>query len=301
MSTVSNRQRDGKNGELATVAPEPSLWSKRLGLMVSEARGRLGWTLLRAASEIDISYAYLRRIEAGTVNVSVDVLQRIVEALRLDFGFGPAAGSLAPNHLMAEVRRDISAILERIDTSTYGKKEDSNTGGVLITFSSSAIPHTPHLAPAVLPAGPEGDGPLEEVNGPLTRRRKARVEGEVSVGEPMHATSEDDIVMIPEAAVDRGEKVFRVRGNSLDPWGFVDGDLLFVDLRTDGNVYTSELVLAQCDDGRVVVGRFWSKHGQRRLFSEEGNLVLVEGTPFTVTGVINSFYRATSTARRGER
>lgn len=75
-----------------------------VGWNVRHARVGQGLTIEELAGNSEVDASYVARVERGTVNVSIDVIERIAKALRLrpiDLLVEPAAGSKPPKPLKA--------------------------------------------------------------------------------------------------------------------------------------------------------------------------------------------------------
>jgi len=68
------------------------------------------------------------------------------------------------------------------------------------------------------------------------------ISADVMQGEPVRELTEGETVAIPAPLIDKGEIVFRARGEELRDVGIEDGDLLVIELRTKGRAATGELV-----------------------------------------------------------
>jgi len=59
---------------------------KAFGKRVRDLRIRRGWTLERAAEEMDVDLVYLQKVEAGRINVTLATLLRISDGFDLPIG-----------------------------------------------------------------------------------------------------------------------------------------------------------------------------------------------------------------------
>ena len=119
--------------------------------------------------------------------------------------------------------------------------------------------------------------PAPPANGDMLRERPEWLEietaGEIRHGEAINDKSKEQIAL-PRSLVEKGEIVFRARGDSMRDQGIEDGDLLVVELRQRGRASTGELVIGRI--GRILyVGRWWQKHGQKALLSNNLSEVTV--------------------------
>ncbi|MEN8685270.1 XRE family transcriptional regulator [Marivita sp.] len=96
----------------------PETDTQRLGSEIREVRKARGLTLKELASVVSCSTAYLSRIELGSANVSVELLQEISAALAVDpdwfFPEQSGEGPLERKHVVrAENRRALSGLYTR--------------------------------------------------------------------------------------------------------------------------------------------------------------------------------------------
>jgi SOS-response transcriptional repressor LexA len=117
-----------------------------------------------------------------------------------------------------------------------------------------------------------------------------------TAGEIRHGAAVDEAsretVSLPPSLVEKGEIVFRARGENMRDQGIQDGDLLVVELRPRGRAATGELVIGRI--GRhVFVGRWWQKHGQKALMSNGLSEVTVgrSARSLKVVAAINQIVR----------
>jgi len=89
-------------------------------------------------------------------------------------------------------------------------------------------------------------------------------------------------VSLPPDILDIDEQIYRVKSAP----GFNPGDILIVEPRR-GDAATGELVLAAIGE-RVYIGRYWAKHGQRVLRTEEGETVVGH---LNILGAVNQIVR----------
>jgi len=64
----------------------PPTLAQRFGRAVRQFREAAGYSQERFAAAAKIDRAYYSRIERGHVNVSLEIIQRIVKTLRLKYG-----------------------------------------------------------------------------------------------------------------------------------------------------------------------------------------------------------------------
>ena len=117
------------------------------------------------------------------------------------------------------------------------------------------------------------------------------ISAELKQGQAIHELSEGETVAIPAPLIDKGEIVFRARGDELRDVGIEDGDLLVIDLRTKGRAATGELVLGKVGED-VYVGRWWQKHGEKRLMTDKrAEIAVASKRGFKVVAVVNQIIR----------
>jgi hypothetical protein len=99
---------------------------------------------------------------------------------------------------------------------------------------------------------------------------------------------------LPSTWIASGEKVFRARGDLLQPVGIDDGDLLIVELRPTGRAASGELVIAKAGD-LLYVGHWWQKYGRKSLMTDGLSEVTTGGTAakgaLKVMAAINAIVR----------
>jgi SOS-response transcriptional repressor LexA len=115
--------------------------------------------------------------------------------------------------------------------------------------------------------------------------------GEIRHGEAVDEKTKEKVAL-PKSVVEKGEIVFRARGDNLRDQGIEDGDLLVVEIRPRGRASSGELVIGRI--GRIVfVGRWWQKHGQKALLSNGLSEVTVgrSARSLRVVAAINQIVR----------
>lgn len=98
--------------------------------------------------------------------------------------------------------------------------------------------------------------------------------------------STEEVVMLPADRVAPGELVFRL-ATDLPSAGLAAGDLLIVESRA--HAATGEFVIATLDQ-RVFIGRWWTKHGTRRLLDDEFRTI-TDAPKLVVLGAITLIVR----------
>ena len=238
-----------------------------LGDTVREARIRKGLTQQRLAKLAGVSRRHLAALEKGA-NVSVNILQRVAQVLELteiqlgDLSLRAGDHDRGVNMpLLTEKIREARVEAERAQEILARAEDllhahDGSGGGVEI---SSAFPRMPVRRLE----------PQRNVSADMIRERpdyhELETSGELRHGSPIDESIKE-MVAIPKSLVDKGEIVFRARGDNMRDQGIEDGDLLVVELRPRGRAASGELVIGRI--GRhVFVGRWWQKHGQKSLMS----------------------------------
>ena len=120
---------------------------------------------------------------------------------------------------------------------------------------------------------------------------EVKTAGEIRQGEVVNE-KKIETVLVPAALIEKGEIVFRVRGNKFDDLYIEDGDLLVVQLRPKGRAATGELAVGKVGQS-VYVGRWWQKHGRKALLSD-GLAEITAAKTLKVVAVINAVIRIES-------
>src|ERR1051325_7801094 len=151
------------------------------------------------------------------------------------------------------------------------------------------VAHFPKLAARVLNVTPKRvAGAVAEHDANVAQ---LNVAAEVRQGQPVRELSEGETVAIPAPLIDKGEIVFRARGEELRDVGIDDGDLLVIELRTKGRAATGELVLGKVGE-EIYVGRWWQKHGEKRLMTDSrAEIAVASKRGMKVVAVINQIIR----------
>jgi transcriptional regulator with XRE-family HTH domain len=268
-----------------------------LGEIVRSTRIKRGLTQARLARLADVSRRHLAALEKGA-NVSINVLQKVAAVLELDeINLGeltvktPHSSSNAINiSLLADTIREAHADAFRAQ-SLLARAEtilDNNGGGQ--SGSGGLVAHFPKLLPVRID---------------LRRRRGAAgavadsggqpgipIAGEIRQGEAVVELS-GETAPIPPALVEKGEVVFRARGDKLREQGIDDGDLIVVELRQTGRAASGELVIGKVGE-LLYVGRWWQKHGQKAIMTDGPSQLTTGGTSkraLKVLAAINAVVR----------
>ena len=272
-----------------------------LGDAVREARIRKGLTQARLAKLAGVSRRHLAALEKGA-NVSISILQRVASVLEmteinigglaLHSGNGDRSAVNMP--LLSDTIRE--AALEAVRAQqTLARAAD------LLGFNpADAGPDHIELSFPRMPVR-RVEPPLPPRPGMVCDRPPDWPQVETA-GEIRHGGVVDEVrrekVFVPPSLVEKGEIVFRARGDNMRDQGIEDGDLLVVELRPRGRAATGELVIGRI--GRIVyVGRWWQKHGQKALMSDGFSEVTIgrSARSLKVVAAINQVVRGV----RGER
>src|ERR1051326_6327013 len=251
-----------------------------LGQTIRAARIKKGLTQARLARLAGVSRRHLAALEKGA-NVSVLVLKKVASVLELtDIDLGdvtlhttrPAATlhGAPPGALRAQ------ALVARAE-GLFG--EEKKLG---------VVAHFPKLVPRVLDVTPRRGAAVADIDANVAQ---LAISADVKQGEPVHDLSEGETVALPAPLIDKGEIVFRARGEELRGVGIDDGDLLVIELRTKGRAATGELVLGKVGED-VYIGRWWQKHGEKRLMTDSrAEIAVASKRGFKVVAVINQIIR----------
>jgi len=261
-----------------------------LGDVVRETRIKKGLTQAKLARLAGVSRRHLAALEKGA-NVSVLVLTKVASVLDLqEIELGDLslrASKSGKQNLNVAVIAD--AIREARSDSLRAETllqhaEDMLTGKSSRTLATVRFPKLPvrRIRPSALRAATIHDraGWLEVKTG-----------GELRQGRPIDE-SKSETVNVPQSLIEKGEIVFRVRGDNLRDQGMEDGDLLVVHLRQKGRAATGELVIGKIGEN-CYVGRWWEKHGRKALMSDGLAEVTVGKSKrvLKVVAVINAILR----------
>ncbi|MCU1347137.1 MAG: LexA repressor [Acidobacteria bacterium] len=274
-----------------------------LGEIVREARIRKGLTQARLARLAGVSRRHLAALEKGA-NVSVAVLRKVAGVLELrEIALGTLSirpeGDGAPVNvaLLTDTLREARTGARRVE-AILTRAEGIASGG---TAESRPIP-----ADEPPPGRFTSHFPRLPVRTLEVRRRKAtgtmlhddapewlevRTSGDLRHGTPVDEAKKEPIV-VPASLVEDGELLFRVRGDDLRDHNIEDGDLLVVQLRTSGKAATGELAIGRIGD-KVYVGRWWQKHGQKALMTDNLSEVTIGPSKrsLKVMAVVNQIIR----------
>jgi transcriptional regulator with XRE-family HTH domain len=261
-----------------------------LGQIVRAARIKKGLTQARLARLAGVSRRHLAALEKGA-NVSVLVLKKVAAVLELteiDLGevtlktTRPAAAAINMP-LLAETIHEAHS--EALRTQALLARAEGLFGE---EKKLGVIAHFPTLAARVLDVTPRRGAAVADNDVNVAHMA---ISAELKQGEPIHELTEGETVAIPAPLIDKGEIVFRARGGELRELGIEDGDLLVIELRTKGRAATGELVLGKAGED-VYVGRWWQKHGEKRLMTDKrAEMAVASKRGFKVVAVVNQIIR----------
>ncbi len=265
-----------------------------LGDTVREARIKKGLTQARLAKLAGVSRRHLAALEKGA-NVSVNILQRVAAVLDLNeihladlsLRAGDRERSTVNMPLLTDTIREALAEAERAQVILARAEhllahDSSGNGDREVEMKFPRLPVRRIESPRVATSD-------------ALRERPDWVEietaGEIRHGEAVDEKAKEKVAM-PKTVVEKGEIVFRARGDNMRDQGIEDGDLLVVETRPRGRASSGELVIGRI--GRIVfVGRWWQKHGQKALLSNGLSEVTVgrSARSLRVVAAINQIVR----------
>lgn len=243
-----------------------------LGETVRESRIRKGLTQARLARMAGVSRRHLAALEKGA-NVSILVLRKVAAVLelkeiQLGGGLSLRAGSDTTINvpLLTDTLREArvgalraESMIDRAESILSG----SEPAGMIVA-DAPLHPPVSHLPSTPLwPLGPRGS--MREGQDWV----EVRTAGEVRQGHPIDELRREQVV-VPVESMEKGDVLFRARGDEMKNVGICDGDLLIAENRPRGRANTSELVMAKIGKN-VYVGRWWSKNDQKTLVDEHRN------------------------------
>lgn len=265
-----------------------------LGEAVREARIRKGLTQARLARLAGVSRRHLAALEKGA-NVSINVLKKVATVLELhDIQLGDLAlHSGSADQASVNMPMLTDAIREAKAETVRTQAILARAEGLLGAGNSNPAMGDLEVRFPMMP--------LRRLNGPSSRSgdmiaegeewSEVTTSGEFRQGQPIDETVKG-AVTIPSSLVEKGELVFRARGDGLRHQGIEEGDILVAELRPRGRAATGEIVLGRI--GRnVYLGRLWQKHGQKALMSDGLNDVTMGRSSRTmkVVAVVNQIIR----------
>jgi transcriptional regulator with XRE-family HTH domain len=264
-----------------------------LGETVRSARVKKGLTQAKLARLAGVSRRHLAALEKGA-NVSVAVVKKVASVLDLtDINLGPLVlhSGKDPNaqvnmRVLAETIREAHADAVRAQ-SLLAEAEGMMDDGKKRTAPKTVV-RFPKMPVRRIPARGRGATALV-ADAPGTT--SVKVSAEISQGQPV-VELKGDTAAIPASLIEKGEIVFRARGDKLRHEGIEDGDLLVVQLRPKGRAASGELVIGKIGED-VYVGRWWQKNGTKALMSDGPTMVTSGGAKGTlkVVAAINAIVR----------
>jgi transcriptional regulator with XRE-family HTH domain len=268
-----------------------------LGETVRSTRIKRGLTQARLARLAGVSRRHLAALEKGA-NVSILVLRKVASVLDLaEINLGeltiqtsPSASNVVNMPLLADTIREAHADAFRAQSLLARAETILESNGDGPTKSGGLVTHFPKMPPQRID---------------LRRRRGATgavadkggqpgvpIAGEIRQGEAVVELS-GETAPLPNSVVEKGEVVFRARGDKMSEQGIEDGDLLVVELRPTGRAATGELVIGKVGD-LLYVGHWWQKHGQKAIMTDGPSELTTGGTSkrgLKVLAAINAIVR----------
>jgi transcriptional regulator with XRE-family HTH domain len=248
-----------------------------LGETVRSTRIKRGLTQARLARLAGVSRRHLAALEKGA-NVSILVLRKVASVLDLsEINLGEltvqtstSAANGVNMTILADTIREAHAgafhaqsLLARAETILGN---DDTAAGFIVHFPKmpaqrldirkrrgAAAAVADNSAPAGVP-----------------------IAGEIRQGEAVVELS-GERAPLPLSVVEKGEVVFRARGDMMRDQGIEDGDLLIVELRQTGRASTGELVIGKVGD-LLYVGHWWQKHGLKAIMTDGPSELTTGGT-----------------------
>ena len=268
-----------------------------LGETVRSARIKKNLTQAKLARLAGVSRRHLAALEKGA-NVSVLVVKKVASVLDLtDINLGPLTlhSVKDPNaqvnmRVLAETIREAHADAVRAQALLAEAAGMMDEGGAKKRGPKTVV-QFPKMAVRRMPARGRGTG-AQVADAPGTA--SVKIAAELRQGEPP-TELKGETAAIPASLIDKGEIVFRARGEKLRHEGIEDGDLLVVELRPKGRAASGELVIGKVGDD-VFVGRWWQKNGRKALMSDGPSVVTTGGAKgaLKVVAAINAIIRPTS-------
>jgi len=238
-----------------------------LGETVRSTRIRKGLTQAKLARLAGVSRRHLAALEKGA-NVSVLVLKKVASVLDLtEINLGPLLlhsakdpGAQVNMLILAETIREAhdgaaraqSLLAEAEEMIDEGKKRAPK---VVVRFPKIPVRRT---------AARRRSGGALVADG--ADSASVKVSAELRQGEEVVELKGEN-TSIPASLIEKGEIIFRARGDALSHENIEDGDLLIVQLRPKGRAANGELVIGKVGE-TVYVGRWWQKNGIKMLISD---------------------------------
>ena len=265
-----------------------------LGETVRSARIKKGLTQAKLARLAGVSRRHLAALEKGA-NVSVLVVKKVASVLDLtDINLGPLvlhSGKDPNSHVnmrvLAETIREAHADALHAQ-SLLAEAEGMMDDGGAKKRGPKTVARFPKMAVRRLPSRARRSGALV-ADAPGTTNVK--VVAEIRQGEVV-LELKNESAALPASLIEKGEIVFRARGDKFRHEGIEDGDLLVVQLRPKGRAASGELVIGKIGE-EVFVGRWWQKNGSKALMSDGPSVVTTGAAQGTlkVVAAINAIVR----------
>jgi transcriptional regulator with XRE-family HTH domain len=264
-----------------------------LGETVRSSRIQKGLTQAKLARLAGVSRRHLAALEKGA-NVSVLVITKVASVLDLtEINLGPILLHAAKDPtsrvnmlLLAETIREAHADATRAQSLLAEAEGMMDEGKRRATKVVMRFPKMP-----VRRLTGRRRGTAAALVADSADSATVKVSAEIRQGEPV-VELKGETAAIPASLIEKGEIVFRVRGDKLRHEGIEDGDLLVVQLRQTGRAATGELVIGKVGE-TVFVGRWWQKNGQKALMSDGPSEVTtgVAKRTLKVVAAINAIVR----------
>jgi transcriptional regulator with XRE-family HTH domain len=271
-----------------------------LGETVRSTRIKRGLTQAHLARLAGVSRRHLAALEKGA-NVSILVLRKVASVLDLaEINLGDVTlqtSSSSPSTvnmpLLADTIREAQAetfraqsLLSRAEAIL---EKNGDKGGDGKGFHG-VVAHFPKMPPHRIDIRrrPNAAGAVADKGGPAG----IAIAGEIRQGEAVVELA-GETVPLPPSIVEKGEVIFRVRGDKMNDQGIEDGDLLVVELRPTGRAASGELVIGKVGE-LLYVGRWWQKHGHKAIMTDGPSELTTGGTSkktLKVLAAINAIVR----------
>ncbi len=239
-----------------------------VGDTIRESRIRKGLTQAKLARLAGVSRRHLAALEKGA-NVSVAVLRKVATVLELT---EIHLGGLSLRSGTPELP---SVNMPLLTDTIREARAEALRAETMLARAEGILGHAPTSRDVLVSQFPRL--PVRRLDIMRERMELERIAehpemitvplaADIAQGEPV-VELKDQTVTIPAAIIEKGELVFRARGDKLKHEGIHDGDLLIVELRPKGRANTGELVIAKVGD-IAYIGRWWQKNEKRALMSD---------------------------------
>jgi len=269
-----------------------------LGETVRSTRIKRGLTQARLARLAGVSRRHLAALEKGA-NVSINVVRKVAGVLDLaEINLGElvlqtsASSNPVNMPMLADAIREAHADASRAESLLARVETILNDGDGKAASSGGLVAHFPKLPALRLDIRRKrgAAGAVADKGGPAG----VPIAGEIRQGEAVVELSGES-APLPASVVEKGEVVFRARGDAMRDQGIEDGDLLVVELRQTGRASSGELVIGKVGE-LLYVGRWWQKHGQKAIMTDGPSELTTGGTSkraLKVLAAINAIVRPT--------